>query len=149
MNTNKEIRQQPEQLIGEIEHFLQQLIMQMSPNREEMARDGPGRPRVLPSMCLWAGLLVCVARGLSSQLDLWRLLSKGNFWFYPRFAVSDQAIYKRLAQEGTAPIQKLFEQVRLVLAQRLAQAHFHDRSLAGVAPFAKQLLALDELMRLP
>jgi len=116
--------------------------MRMPPDAQEMARDGPGRPRVLPSMCLWAGMLVCVARGFSSQLDLWRLLSNGSFWFYPRFAVSDQAVYKRLEQEGTAPLQKLFEQARVVLAQRLAP--FEDPSLKGVAPFAAQLLALDE-----
>lgn len=84
-------------------------------------------------------MLVCLARGFSSQLDLWRLLSSGNFWFYPRFAVSDQAVYKRLAQEGTTPLQELFEQIRTVLCERLAQ--FEDKSLA---PFATQVLALDQ-----
>ena len=90
-------------------------------------------------MCLWAGLLACVARGFSSQLDLWRLLSGGNFWFYPRFAVSDQAVYKRLEQEGTAPLQHLFKAVQTVLAQRLAP--YQEK---GLAPFATQVLALDE-----
>ncbi len=90
-------------------------------------------------MCLWAGLLTCVARGFSSQLDLWRLLSQGNFWFYPRFAVSDQAVYKRLEQEGTVPLQRLFTQVCSMLAQRLAPYQEKD-----LAPFATQVLALDE-----
>lgn len=93
-------------------------------------------------MCLWAGLLTCVARGFSSQLDLWRLLSKGNFWFYPRFSVSDQAVYKRLEQEGTLPLQNLFKQVQAVLANRLAA--FEDTRLAPLAPFANQVLVLDE-----
>lgn len=146
MNTNNQNDnrndEHSQQITGEIEHFLQQLIRQMPTDPQEMARHGPGRPRVLPSMCLWAGMLTCVARGFSSQLDLWRLLNKGNFWFYPRFAVSDQAVYKRLEQEGTAPLQTLFEGVRMVLAQRLAE--FEDKSLADVAPFAKEVLALDE-----
>jgi len=90
-------------------------------------------------------MLVCVGRGFNSQLDLWRLLSNGNFWFYPRFAVSDQAVYKRLEQEGTTPLQALFEGVRTVLAQRLdAFKDKQDKSLVGVAPFAKEVLALDE-----
>lgn len=127
------------QVVGKIERFLEQLIRQMPPDPQELARDGPGRPRVLPSMCLWAGMLTCVARGFSSQLDLWRLLSKGNFWFYPRFPVSDQAVYKRLEQEGTAPLQNLFAQVQALLAQRLAP--LED---ANLAPFATQVLALDE-----
>jgi hypothetical protein len=33
-----------------------------------------GRPRILPSLALWAGLLVCVSQGFSSQLALRRLL---------------------------------------------------------------------------
>jgi len=48
-------------------------------------------------------------------------------------------VYKRLEQEGSAPLQKLFEQVRAVLAPRLAP--FQDKALA---PFATQVLALDQ-----
>ena len=126
-------------VVGEIEQFLRQMIEQMPPDHAEIARTGPGRPRILPSMCLWAGLLVCVLQGFSSQRALWRLLNRGNFWFYPRFAVSDQAVYKRLDSEGTAPIQKLFEQVSNVLAKRLAR--FERRDLA---PFASGVWALDQ-----
>jgi hypothetical protein len=46
-------------------------------------------------------VLVCVLRGWSSQLAVWRLLSEKNLWDYPRFPVSDQAVYKRLEQGGT------------------------------------------------
>ena len=38
----------------------------------------------LPALALWAGLLVCVLRGFASQLDLWRLLTLGQLWDYPR-----------------------------------------------------------------
>lgn len=155
MNNNHDTRTtqaRTEGVISEIERFLYDMIVQMPPDPQQMARDGPGRPRVLPSMCLWAGMLVCVARGFSSQLDLWRLLSQGSFWFYPRFAVSDQAVYKRLEQEGTTPLQHLFEQVRTLLAQRLASLEVAQGSkgrkgsvaLAQLAPFATQVLALDQ-----
>jgi hypothetical protein len=128
-----------ERVVGEIEQFLRQMIEQMPPDVAEMQRLGPGRPRIMPSMCLWAGLLVCVLQGLNSQRALWRLLNKGNFWFYPRFAVSDQAVYKRLEREGTTPMQKLFRQVSAVLAQRLAP--FENTQLA---PFASGVWALDQ-----
>src|SRR5215212_9798215 len=128
--------------VAKIERFLQQLVANIPADLEQLEeaeRDGPGRPRVLPSMCLWTGMLVCVARGFSSQLDLWRLLSSGDLWLYPRFPISDQAVYKRLEQEGTAPLQTLFEGVSKLLAQRLAA--LEDKTLA---PFAKAVLALDE-----
>ena len=47
--------------IGNIEEFLQQCLENMEPDHR---LEGPGRPRVLPAMALWAGLLVCVLRGL-------------------------------------------------------------------------------------
>jgi hypothetical protein len=123
-------------VVGEIETFLQTMIAQMAP---DAPRSGAGRPRILPALALWAGLLVCVLRGFTSQLALWRLLTAGNFWFYPRFAISDQAVYDRLAQAGTAPLEQLFEQIRAVLAARLAPYVALD-----LAPFATEVVALDE-----
>lgn len=64
---------------------------------------------------MWAGLLTCVLRGWSSQLALYRLLTLGSFWHYPRLAISDQAVYKRLAQEGTKPLVALFTQLTALL----------------------------------
>ena len=126
-------------VVGEIEAFLQTAIAQMPPDAVETARPGPGRPRILPSLCLWAGLLVCVLRGFRSQLALWRLLTGGNFWFYPRFPVTDQAVYARLARAGTAPLERLFHQISAVLADRLAP--YQQTTLA---PFATEVLVLDE-----
>jgi len=126
-------------VVGDIEQFLRDAIIQMKPDQAELRREGPGRPRVLPSLALWAGMLVCVLQGLSSQLALWRLLSQGQFWFYPRFAVSDQAVYKRLEVDGVAPLVKLFCQISLVLRERLAA--FANNTLA---PFASEVMALDE-----
>ena len=123
--------------LGDVEGFLQDVIIHMMPEAEgDTAR---GRPRILPALALWAGLLVCVLRGFTSQLALWRLLTRGNFWFFPRFPVSDQAVYKRLAEAGTEPLERLFQQIRDLLAVRLEP--FVQRSLA---PFATEVFALDE-----
>jgi hypothetical protein len=124
---------------GEIERFLQEALTDLPPDAVEGGRPGAGRPRVLPALCLWAGLLVCVLRGFTSQLALWRLLAAGDMWWYPRFPVSDQAVYARLAKAGTAPLERLFQQISDVLAQRLA-----PYVTADLAPFATDVLVLDE-----
>jgi hypothetical protein len=111
----------------------------MEPDLAEMRRDGPGRPRILPALALWAGLLVCVLKGFSSKLDLWRLLSQRSLWFYPRFALSDQAVYDRLDRAGVAPLEKLFCQISSLLKERLAPF-----ALKGLAPFASEVVALDD-----
>ena len=77
--------------------------------------EGPGRPRILPAMALWA-LLVCVLRGFESQLAVWRLISERGLWFFPRFPVTDQAVYKA-PYRGTKPLERLFEQISSVLAE--------------------------------
>src|ERR671911_460511 len=69
---------------------------------------GRGRPRILPAMLLWAGLVVCVLRGWTSQRALWRLVSADGLWAFPRVAVTDQAIYRRLAQDGAGVLPELF-----------------------------------------
>jgi hypothetical protein len=90
-------------------------------------------------MCLWAGVLVCVLRGFTSQLAVWRLLSLQRLWFYPRFEVTDQAIYNRLARDGTAVLEQLFGQISAVLQERLAP--YEQKTLA---PFATGVVAIDE-----
>ena len=126
-------------VVGEIERFLREMLERLEPDERERARVGPGRPRVLPALALWGGLLVCVLRGFSSQLALWRLLSQQGLWFYPRLPLSDQAIYRRLARDGAAPLQRLFAQLSAVLAERLAPFAATD-----LAPFAAEVVALDD-----
>jgi hypothetical protein len=82
---------------------------------------------------------VCVLRGFSSQLDLWRRLTWQGLWEYPCFPVSDQAIYKRLGQAGTAPLEVLFTQISGLLADRIAPYVAPD-----LVPFASQVVAIDE-----
>lgn len=124
-------------VIGDIERFLQEMIKGLAP--EPVRSPSRGRPRILPSLCLWAGLLVCVLRGFTSQWALWRLLSLNGLWEYPLFGLSDQAIYKRLAQEGVAPLQHLLLQLHQVLSERLAPWMAQD-----LAPFSQEVLVLDE-----
>lgn len=126
-------------VVGEVEAFLKDALLLMEPDPAEMARPGPGRPRVLPALALWAGLLVCVLKGFSSKADLWRLLTQRSLWFFPRFALTDQAVYDRLDGAGTAPLERLFRQVSSLLRDRLA-----PYAMGRLAPFASEVVALDE-----
>ncbi|HLZ07458.1 MAG TPA: IS4 family transposase [Chloroflexota bacterium] len=123
-------------IVGDIETFLQEMIGRLAP--VSLGRGGPGRPRILPSLALWGGLLVCVLRGFTSQLALWRVLTTQQLWFYPRFPVSDQAVYKRLEAGGTKPLEELFVQTSRVLADRLA-----PYAQTSLAPFATDVIVLD------
>lgn len=127
------------ELIGQVEAFLQDALPRLQPDLEDERRGGPGRPRILPALCLWAGLLVCVLRGFSSRLELWRLLSLYGLWHYPRFPVTDQAIYARLDHAGSAPLETLFTALSHLLRSRLAP--LADLTLA---PFAPHVVVLDE-----
>lgn len=124
-------------LIGDIEAFLRDAVTHLAPDPAESV--GRGRPRVLPALCLWSGVLVSVLRGFASQTDLWRLLSQQGLWDYPRFPVTDQAVYDRLADAGTAPLETLFAQLSALLAERLTPL-----AEADLAPFATAVVALDE-----
>lgn len=130
---------EPQQLVGDIVQFLRDAIEQLQPDTSELRRGGPGRPRILPALCLWAGLLVVVLQGGGSQLAIWRLLTLRGLWDYPRFALSDQAIYKRMAAAGTSVLERLFAQVSELLRVRLAPFALQD-----LVPWAKEVFALDE-----
>lgn len=125
-------------LIGDIEQFVRDAIAQLQPDLHAQL-PGPGRPRILPALCLWAGLLVVVLQGGGSQLAIWRLLTARGLWDYPRFTLSDQAIYKRMAAAGTSVLERLFDQISALLRERLAPFARHD-----LIPWATEVLALDE-----
>ena len=120
--------------LGSIETFLEDMIRAMPAERPPR-----GRPRVLPALALWAGLLVTVLRGFTGQSAVWRLLSERGLWFFPRFSVGDQAVYSRLERGGTSGLEALFRQVRDVLADRIKVA-----VTATLAPFASEVMALDQ-----
>jgi Transposase DDE domain len=125
------------ELIRSIEDFLKPILMELS---LAPPRTGPGRPWVLPAVALWAGVLVGVARGFSSQLEIWRLLTASGLWDLPHYAVQDDAVYQRLKDAGRDTFQTLFRQVTAVLQQRLRPL---SNSLGALAAFASGVYALD------
>jgi hypothetical protein len=134
----------------QIESFLETVMRGvMGPQDQQAAAeqaDKPGRPVILPSMSLWMAVLVAVLRGLKSQRAIWRLLAAGGWWKQPSYDIEDQAVYKRLEQEGWKPLAHLFERVSQLLAQWLQSALqiYHQRH-APLAAFASEVIALDEM----
>lgn len=127
------------ELLQTIETFLKPILAGLVPAPE---RTGPGRPRVLPAVALWAGVLVAVARGFSAQLDLWRLLTHSGLWDFPRFAVSDDAVYTRLKAAPRETFQVLLAQVTAVLRGPTRPV---TNTLGRLAAFASGVYALDSM----
>ena len=98
-----------------------------------------GRPNRLSNRLLAAGILWCVLHGWVSQWDLWRRVSCFGIGSLAPVAVCDQAIYNRLAKYGTEVMQQLCAQISSWLWQWMAPYEDHQ-----LAPFAKQVYALDE-----
>lgn len=122
--------------LGQVEDVLRDLIGRA----EEPRQEGPGPRKVLPALCLWGALLVCVLRGFQSQMELWRLLSVRGLWSYPLIEVSDEAVRKRLAQAGGAKaMEKLFEHITSLLAARLSP---YRETLVS---FTSTVVAIDQL----
>lgn len=127
-------------VVGSNEAFVRAMIEDLEPDFAENARAGPGRPRILPSLALWGGVLMMVLHRETSQQALWRrLCADGDgLWFYGRIGVSDEAVYKRRESGGAEPMERLFRQVRERLSGRLAPYAATD-----LAPFATEVMALD------
>jgi len=125
-----------EERLHEIEAFVRAMVERIVP---KPMRKGRGRPAVLPTLCLWSAFLVGVLRGLGSQAAVWRLLTVHGLWDYPRFDVCDQAVRNRLINGGAAAMERFFDQVTAVLAERLLP--YADATLAS---WASAVVALDE-----
>lgn len=123
-------------LLNQLEGFVTDLVTDLVP---ESPTAGRGRPRILPALALWGGLLICVLRGWSSQTALWRLVSGTGLWHFTPFPISDEAVYQRLATADPSPVADLFADVTTVLTARL-DPHA-DRTLA---PFAPEVFAIDQ-----
>jgi hypothetical protein len=133
------------EIVESIEAFLMALIVQLQ-FEPPSAR---GRPRILPALALWAGVLVAVVRGFSSQLDLWRLLSEHGLWDFPRFAISDDVVYKRLKDAGRDTLKGVFEQVTLLVNLKF-QAPPQELASFAAGVFALDQTTLDKISkRLP
>lgn len=71
MSATTEASEASTPLVGDVERLLESLVADLATDPLDGRTGQRGRPRILPSMCLWSGLLVCVLRGFSSQLALW------------------------------------------------------------------------------
>lgn len=136
---------QQNQQITEIETYLQTMVEGMKPLEQRTST--AGRPRILPAMCLWAGLLVCVLRKQSSQASVWRLLSLNGLWSYPQFPVTDAAVYKRLANSGTAFLTQFFTQVSAAIKERIAPYEQSKLAAFATGVYAVDVSTLDKVAR--
>jgi hypothetical protein len=123
-------------LLDRIEADLQTIIAALEPP-PPVAR-GRGALPVLPALCLWAGTVVCILRGFTSQAALWRLLAVQGLWG-SRFEVHPHTVRTRLERGTTVGLEALFVRISQVLHGRLAP--YVDTTLA---PFAAEVIALDE-----
>lgn len=124
--------------VSDLETHLCDLVQQLHPDTPDGPR-GRGRPRILPAMLLWCGVVVTVLRQLPSQLAIWRLITSQGLWHFPAVRVTDDAVYKRLATEGPTAMQHLFEQITTLLAAQPSPASTPD-----LAPFASRIVAIDQ-----
>ena len=131
---------QSEQNVSFIEEFLANTLRHVEV--EEPSKKA-GRPRVLPALALWAGVLVCVLRGWSSQREVWRLLSMRGIWHFPRYTLTDEAVYKRLEQASQDSLKQVFEAVTASLY--VALSNHQATSQASWCSFACGVFALDEM----
>jgi Transposase DDE domain len=132
--------------IQELEAFLRETVSGLQEEEEESS-GGPGRPRELAGNCLWVGLLVCLLRGLHSQKAIWRVLSLARLWGFAQCLLTPQAVYKRLDEAGSAPMEQFFAQISRRLLRRvealLARGE-REGTFTRLAPFAADIVVLDE-----
>ena len=117
---------------------LEHLLLTM-PTASASAPHKRGRPRTLSAWHLSLAVLLCLLRGVQSQLEVWRLIAFYGVGCLPALPLSDQAVYTRLEQDGVSAFQSVFAQVSQCLAKLLAP--YENRTLA---PFATAVVALDE-----
>jgi hypothetical protein len=126
-------------VLDQVEAMVRQVVVGLEADPAASGSPGPGRPRILPAYALWAGVLVCVLRGMTRQRAVWRLLTSRGLWHYPRFALTDQAVYNRLAATDTSPLETVFAAVSQLLRTRIA-----TWAKPTLAPFATDVVVVDE-----
>ena len=124
--------------------LLEELLVQSEASSSSLMTSGKrprGRPPTLPLDQLWLALLIGVIRHAKHTSTIWRNLCLETTGSFAVVQVTYEAVRKRLLTVGTAPLQRFFETISQALAQRsLSQ----PPSALTLAPFASQVLALDE-----
>lgn len=123
--------------VSEVAAFLEALLGDLA--EEPCHPPGRGRPRVLPALLLWGALVTCVLEGQPSQRAIWRKLADHGLWGRRGLAISDEAVYRRLARDGVAPLAQLFTQITALLAARV-----QPWARTDLAPWATGVYAIDE-----
>lgn len=126
------------QTLTEIAQRRQDALRDLTPAPPAPGARAPGRPPLLPALCLWRGLLVGVLHGFARCLALWRRLTGLGLWPCPRVALSDQARAARLARAGPGPLERRWAHLSRLLAARLA-----PWTTPALAPFAAGVEARD------
>jgi hypothetical protein len=88
-----------------------------------------GRPEILPTAMLWAGILLCILRGTPTQRAVWRAVTGAGLWAYAPVAITPEGVRKRIAGLGAETIQAVFTQ----LTSHLIAHWAGDTRLAPVA----------------
>ena len=136
----------PPRFHDQIEAFLRTALEGWAQQQADEEPGRVGRPKTLPSLSLWMAVLVAVLRGMRSQRAIWRLLASCGLWSLPCYDIVDETVYKRLAQEGAEPVENLFRRISLLLAQWLQPAKLaYEQKMGSLAPFASEVVALDEM----
>src|SRR6266511_3266552 len=102
----------PAPVVDDSEQFLATLLAAMAPDDRQ---GKPGRPRILPALALWGGVLVGVRRGFDRSSARGRRLSQRQLWFSPRFPFSAPAVVRRRRTAGPSPLVWRVAHVRDVL----------------------------------
>lgn len=118
---------------------IESLLVELADGIKSAVRSGPGRPPVLPAAVLWAALTIGVLRGAMSQAAIWRIVTAKELWRGPRIAVSDEAVYQRLATADPSPLAALFRHLTEVLRARTP-----PERQQRLAPFATDVVVIDE-----
>src|SRR5260370_5724286 len=105
------------------EHLLVSLPVEAAPSSRSR-----GRPVSLSAWHLSLAVLLCLLRGLQSQLEVWRLIAFYGVGCLPALPLSDQAVYDPLEQDGVSAFQSVFAQLSQGLAHALAS--YYDTHFA-------------------
>lgn len=123
-----------EQMLSVLEHVLTKApVVPERPRR--------GRPPTLPLEQLWLALLMGILRQAKHVSTIWRWLCLQPTGSFAPVLIGYQGLRKRLLSAGTAPLQAFFERLSQALD---AWGQQEPSSALSVAPFAREIVALDE-----
>lgn len=123
------------------ERLMEQITGMRLPSTEVKTSQGKrGRPQQVEWMQILLGLLMSVVCGMSNYQQLWRRLRRQGVAGYEPVKVQDDAIIKRLKKAGLEPFEEFFGRLG-----KASQASQEAPSACSLAPFATEIVAIDEM----